>query len=400
MRSDEFPQQHMAFFQQAEGNAIAYRLSMAQKEAGNYDRLERKLPNLWEAVRQTYRLQAWTALLAFREALQPVLDLRGYWKQSILLNEWACEGAYALGDRLNAIRWTHDRADMQHQQGNYAEAARVYQNCEEAYRAIGEQALALKSRHMRCLVLRAQGRSLEARQLCETTLRETSQLGLTAWMAHPLYVKGLLLRDLGAILQVERCIEQSLALLTTQPPTTEEAMIAQCYHFLGETALRRGNPEQARERLLTSLHLSQQVGITRRVAATQRALGNLERSESHFEEAERLYSEAFNSVTRLGDRPELAKLQLARAQMLMQQHETKEAILGLRAARVLFQEMGDARGMMGSALLCAQCALRQLHLVEATRSLLAMLRIAVAFGQLRWSNLRRFLRWWRLRAGG
>ncbi len=372
---------------------------MAQKETGNHDKLERQLPNLWEAVRQSYRLQAWTALLAFHEALQPVLDLRGYWKQSILLNEWACEGADALGDRLNAIRWTHDRADMLHKQGHYAEAERVYQTCEQAYWAMGEYEPALKSRHMRSLVLRAQGRSLEARRLCETTLVEARQLGLMTWIAHPLYVKGFLLRDQGAIEQAERCIEQSLALLTTQPEPNEDAMIAQCHHFLGETALRRGDLEKARTHLLTSLRLSQRGGVIRRVAATQRTLGDLERHERHFEKAERLYSEAFTSATRLGDRPELAKLQLARAQMLMQQHQTTEAILGLKAARALFQEIGDARGMVGSSLLRGQCALQHMRVLETASSLLDVLSIAVSFGLLRWSNLQRFLGWWRFRAG-
>src|ERR1051326_2182634 len=206
-----------------------------------------------------------------------------------------------LGDRLRAIHYTHDRADILHQQGHYAEAARLYRVCEEAYRARGEKAFALKSSHMRALVLRAQGRSRQARQVCETTIAEAQQIGLQAWMAHPLYVLGLLLRDQGAMQQSEDCVKHSLALLTAQQDPGEESMIAQCYHFLGETALRRGDLEEAKTYLNKSLLLSQQLGIIRRIAATQRVLGDWERAAGHFAEAERLYDEAFQTATHLGD---------------------------------------------------------------------------------------------------
>ncbi len=393
MDEDESLQENMPFYRQAMSHAIAYRLTFAQREASNHQLLERKLPNLWDAVHQSYSMKAWESVLAFREALQPVLDLRGYWQQSITLNEWACEGAHALGDALNAIRWTHDRADVLHQQGNYAEAERLYQSCEDAFREIGKPDLALKSRHMRSLVLRAQGRSLEAKRLCTTTITQAKQLNLNDWLAHPLYVQGLLLRDLGAMQQAEHCIEQSLALLTAQPAPNQDTMIAQCYHFLGETALRRGDLAQARSHLMRALHLSQQVGIIRRVAATQRALGDLERIESHFAEAERLYSQALTTATDLNDRPELAKLQLARAKLLLLQHNPQAAILSLKTAYAILQKIGDARGMVGTSVLLGQIYLQRLRLLKATYSFMRALSVTASLG-LRLSNLRRVWGWW------
>lgn len=161
----------MAFFSQALNKAIIYRLAFAQREMHNHPALVYELPNLWEAVRQSYQQKDWELVCAFRDALQPFLDLRGYWAQSIILNEWAHEAAQARGDDFNAVRWTHDRADILHQRGEYDEAARLYQTCEEMYRARGEDASALKSRHMRSLVLRAQGRFIEAEQLYEAGSR-------------------------------------------------------------------------------------------------------------------------------------------------------------------------------------------------------------------------------------
>src|SRR5947209_13250604 len=114
--------ENVTFFHQASDKAIAYRLAFAQRERQNHDLLEREMPNLWEAVRQSYQQQAWERVSAFRDALQAFLDLRGYWAQSLTLNEWACEAAQAQGDIINAVRWKHDRADILHQRGDYSEA--------------------------------------------------------------------------------------------------------------------------------------------------------------------------------------------------------------------------------------------------------------------------------------
>src|SRR5947209_3608973 len=202
--------ENISFFQQALGKAIAYRLSFAQREMHNHQALEREMPNLWEAARQCYQQKAWDRLSAFRDALQPFLDLRGYWPQSLLLNEWAREAAQARGDNINAARWTHDRANILHQQGKYHDAEKLYQTSEEAYRSLGENEMALKSRQMRSIVVRAQGRITEAERLCETTIREARNLGLDQWVANPLYVLALLTRDQGNLRKAQQCIEESL----------------------------------------------------------------------------------------------------------------------------------------------------------------------------------------------
>jgi tetratricopeptide (TPR) repeat protein len=342
---------NMTFFSQVIDRAISYRLSFAQKEMHNHQALECEMPNLWEAIRQSYQQKAWESLSAFRDTIQPFLDLRGYWKQSIALNEWAYEGALALGDTLRAVHWTHVRADILHQQGNYQEAEKLYQECEEMFRMLGEDTFALKSSHMRSLVLRAQGRYSEAERLCKAAIAEARKLGLSHWLAHPLYVLALLVRDHGDLQKAEQLIEQSIALLTNTSSTNEDAMIAQCYHFLGETTLLRGNLAKARTLLDKSLGLSQQVGIMRRVAATQRVLGDLERIEGCYVEAEHLYDEALNIVTRLGDQPELAKLLLSRAKLMMQLGQKREAIMLLKGARSTFEEIGDERGVTSVSLL-------------------------------------------------
>jgi tetratricopeptide (TPR) repeat protein len=386
--------ENVTFFHQALEKAIAYRLSFAQREAQNYHLLEREMPNLWEAVRQSYQHQAWERVAAFRDALQLFLDLRGYWVQSVALNEWACEAAQALGDAVNAVRWTHDRADILHQRGEYREAERLYHACEEAYRALGENVMALKSRHKRSLVVRAQGQVTEAEHLCRTTISEARDLGLDHWVAHPLYVLALLTRDRGDLRQAEQCIAESLRFVDP----SEIELIAHDYHFLGELALLRGDLAQARTYLERSLQLSQQIGILRRIAATQRLLGDVARAEGHLEEAEQLYDEALGTVTQLGDRPVMARLLFSKAKLLIRRKQTHEAIMLLKGAISIYQEIGDARSVGGIPLILMWLYLRQgqwwraLHVgVVAFRAvLLSGLLLHVLF------NLPRFRTWWSL----
>lgn len=386
--------ENVAFFQQASDKAIAYRLAFARREMQNHPLLEREMPNLWEAVRQSYQRQAWEQVAAFRDALQPFLDLRGYWAQSLTLNEWACEAAQALGDAVNAVRWTHDRADILHQRGEYREADRLYQACEEAYRALGENALALKSRHKRSLVVRAQGRVAEAEHLCRTTISEAGELGLDHWLAHPLYVLALLVRDQGELGKAEQYIAESLRLV--DPNDIE--LIAHDYHFLGELAFLRGDLAQARAHLEKSLHLSQQIGIRRRIAATQRLLGDVARGEGRYEEAEHLYNEALEIVTQLGDRPVLARLLLSKAKLLIRRKQAQDATTMLRAAISIYKEIGDARSIAGISLLLLWQLLRQGHWVQALGVGFAAFRVVLSSGLLLrvLFNVRRLRTWWSL----
>ncbi len=388
--------ENMTFFHQALEKAIAYRLSFACRERQNYHLLEREMPNLWEAIRQSYQRQAWEQVTAFRDALQPFLDLRGYWAQSLTLNEWACEAAQALGDAVNAVRWTHERADILHQRGDYHEADQLYQACEEAYRALGEIALALKSRHKRSLVVRAQGQLAEAEHLCRTTINEARDLGLDHWVAHPLYMLALLMRDQGDLQKAEQCIAESFRLV--DPNDIE--LIAHDYHFLGELAFLRGELAQARMHLEKSLQMSRQMGIMRRIAATQRLLGDVARAEGCFEEAEHIYNEALEIATQLGDRPVLARLLLSKAKLLMRRKQAQDATSLLRGALSIYKEIGDARSVGGISLLMLWLLLQQGHWLQAPRVGLAAFKVVLSSGLLLrvLFNLRRLRTWWSLLA--
>ncbi|MCL4298985.1 MAG: tetratricopeptide repeat protein [Anaerolineae bacterium] len=381
--------ENVAFFQQASAIAASYRLSFVQQESHHRQALEQELPNLWQAARQSYEQQAWEQIMAFRDALQPFLDLRGHWIQSLRLNEWAIEAAQAVGDQLSVARWTHDRADILHQQGDYTEAEKLYRASEEAYRALGKKDLALQSRHMRSLVVRAEGRLAEANSLCESTIGGARALGLDRWLAHPLYVRGLLAWDNGDFRQARQAVEKGLSLLVD---TEEVAMIAQCRHFLGELALLQGNLAEARFQLENSLQLSERAGILRRVAATQRLLGDLERLEGNHEKAGKLYHKALETATHVGDRPQKARLLISQAQLMAGLGQTQPAVDLMIGAISTYEEIGDARGFITGSLLLVQLYLQQRKLGQALKMALAALKKARSSGLLRPRLLRNLLR--------
>lgn len=352
----EGTQEHQSVFQLTGQHFVDYFLRYAGDHCNDWSRLEEEHVNLLTAARYCWNAGNHANLLACRETLQPYLDLQGHWADSLMLNEWAAATAEARGDPISAARFTHDRADIHHQRGEYRQAERLYQLSEQAYAELEEEAMALRSRHMRVLVIRVQGRLAEAARLCRATIADARRLQLHRWLAHPLYVQALLARDRRDFRQARQCIEESLDRLGS---SDEPAMIAQCRHFLGELALLQGYLTEARAQLEKSLLLSQKVGILRRVAATQRLLGDVARAEEQNDEADKLYRKAIATATRLGDRPQQARVLLSQAQLAADLGNRQHALDLLHKANVIYQEIGDARGEVGVSLLLARSYLRQ-----------------------------------------
>jgi tetratricopeptide (TPR) repeat protein len=352
------------FYAEAFNRAIVYRLSLAQQGAANSEILERELPNLLGAARQSYIQQNWDMVTTFCDALQPSLNLRGSWKECLLLLDWAQHAAERLQDGLSVARYIHDQADILNQQGRYREAEELYQRSEHHNNALGAVELGLKSRHMRSMVVRAQGRLAESEQLNMSTVAEAQKLGLKQWLAHPLYVRGLIARDRRDLREAKLAVEQGLTLLSDREDLT---MIAQCRHFLGEVAILEGNLVMARSELEMSLQLSRQAGIVRRVAATQRLLGDLARMEGHDEAAEKIYHDALEIVAQLGDQPQLARLLLSQSQLMMRRKELPEAINLLLSSGATYALVGDKRGVAVTSILLAQLYFRQGRIHQASR---------------------------------
>jgi tetratricopeptide (TPR) repeat protein len=389
----DHPDRIRSFFKEAPEAATTYRLACAQREMRNYQFLEREFDLLWDAARSCYEQKNWVRLVAFREALQPFLDLRGFWEHSLILNRWAEEAARELGDTFNEARWRHDRADVLNQQGRYQEAEQLYQKSEELYRRLGQNEWALKSRHMRSMVVRAQGRKVEAQQLCQSIVAEARKLQLGPWLAHPLYVLALLERDRGDLQRASALVEESIALLSD---THEDAMLGQCHTFLGELALRQRQLAKARTNLETSLELVQSTSTLRLIVNVQRLLGDLALAEGRYAEAAAIYSEImllFESK-RLGDKLVLAQTLSSRARLMLQTRQPQEAAQMLEGAISLYKELGNARRRVDTSFLLIGVYIRQGRLLQAGKYILSTFRAAYSSGLV---HPRTIFTWLRIR---
>jgi tetratricopeptide (TPR) repeat protein len=379
------------FYEQAPHLAVEYRLPLLRQQMRNYEFLEHDLETIWQAIERCYQQQDWEQLVAFREALQPFLDLRGFWNHSLTLNTWANKAAEALGDIVNQARWMHDRADILNQQGHYKDAEQLYLQSEQLYQSRGLSEWALKSRHMRSMVVRAQGRITEAQYLCQTTVDEARKLGLTQWLVHPLYVLALFARDRGNIQQAEALVEE---ICTQLEGTDEEAMIAQCHNFLAEIALQQKKLAQAQMHLDMSLILVQRVGIKRLEMTTRRLLGDLATAKGHYEEAERIYKENLTlfDTDQLDDNPGKAQMLFARARLMIQIQKRQEAVPMLEASLALFKDVGNVRRMVNVSLLLIKVYIWQRHWRQALLLVPPTFRAARASNLLSLRRLRALLR--------
>src|SRR5436190_19844466 len=92
------------FYEQAPEIAVGHRLPLLQQQMRNYEFLEQDLETIWQAIERCHQQKDWEQLIAFRVALQPFLDLRGFWEHSLLINKWVYEAEDSVGDCGNQTR--------------------------------------------------------------------------------------------------------------------------------------------------------------------------------------------------------------------------------------------------------------------------------------------------------
>lgn len=130
---------------------------------------------------------------------------------------------------------------------------------------------------------------------------------------------------------------------------------------------RSGSAERdratARDELEQSLRLSEQIGIRRRVAATQRLLGHLPLLEDREGDAECIYRAAIDAAGAIGDQSQHARLLLVQSPLLAHPGRKEQAVKSLRSARTIYEQIGDQRSVVVTGALLARGKLRQRRIV-------------------------------------
>lgn len=345
------------YFQSSQENFAKYYLHYAHNTS-DFDELENEYMNLWEAAVYLRTIQNRNLLIDLHEKLHTFMDLRGHWTDSLTILDWAIEGATELDDRTAVARFSHDKADILNQRGNFKEAEKYYIKSEQIYADLSNTEMALRSQHMRSMVVRAQGYLEAAEQLSEAVIRDAEKQGLFAWLAHPYYVRALIARDKGLYDQARHWIEQSIPKLTSPD---DKVMVAQCYHFLGELAFLQQKYEDAQEFLKISLQRSEEVGILRRISATKRLLGDVARAKQDYAISLSYYLDALQVLEDLGDRPQISRTLFSLGQLAFAQRIWSDAISYFVRAKQSYRNLNDPRGIVAACFFLMRLYFRQGH---------------------------------------
>lgn len=356
----------LQYFQSSQEQFANYYLHYAQSTSA-FDDLEIEYLNLRETAAYLRTIQNHNLLIDLHEKLHNFMDLRGHWADSLTILDWAIDAAGELNDRTALARFTHDKADILNQGGNFKEAETLYIKSEQIYIEISNIEMALRSRHMRSMVVRAQGHLESAEQISESVIHDAEKQGLIAWLAHPYYVRALIARDKGLYDQARHWIEQSIPKLTHPE---DRVMVAQCNHFLGELAFLQRDYDEAQKFLKISLQISEEVGILRRIAATKRLLGDVARAKQDYAASLSYYQDALHVLDDLGDRPQISRTLFSLGQLAFAEMLWEEAVSCFVRAKHSYQNLNDPRGIVAACFFLMRLYFRQGHWVLAVNEMI------------------------------
>ena len=356
----------LQYFQSSQEQFANYYLQYAQNTPA-FDELEIEYLNLRETAAYLRTIQNHNLIIGLHEKLHTFMDLRGHWVDSLTFLDWAIDAAAELNDRTALARFTHDKADILNQGGNFKEAEALYIKSERIYIELSNIEMALRSRHMRSMVARAQGHLEAAEQLSESVIQDAEKQGLIAWLAHPYYVRALIARDKGIYDQARHWIEQSIPKLIR---SEDKVMVAQCNHFLGELAFLQRDYDEAQKFLQISLQLSEEVGILRRIAATKRLSGDVARAKQDYSASLSYYQDALHMLEKLGDRPQISRTLFSLGQLAFAERLWGEAVSYFARAKHSYQNLNDPRGIVAACFFLMQLYFRQGHWLWAVNEMI------------------------------
>jgi tetratricopeptide (TPR) repeat protein len=363
------------------------RLSCLKDELQAGPLLEDVLVDALSICERVYRLQADELVLAYQDALYHYLDLGGYWDIAQALNTWAQAVAQRQGDHNLRARLMHDQADLLNQRGFYGQAVPIYFESQKIFAAIGNTLSELKSMHQRSMALRALGKRQEASELNTHVIEQAQDLDYADWLGHPLYTRALLERDQRRFTEAESTIRAALENFRT---TNNSIMEAHCLHFLGELYLILSHdPETILQLLNTSLTISEQHKIIRRVAATERLIGDVKRVYGDHQSALLHYEAAEKICEQTGDLIQLTRINLSLARIKVAQSDRETAENLFLKTRQLYRDMDDPRGQAVCNFYLLFLYLRSLKPYQMIQAGFSLLILAI---QNRWFNPIRLLR--------
>jgi tetratricopeptide (TPR) repeat protein len=348
--------------------AQAYVARYDQKTPEHHDRLEAELGNLLGAVRHAADRQAWTVVLALTDMLclpvSGVLGVRGYWAELVEVGRLGIAAAERSRDRGALARLAHNTAVTLQNQGDYAEARRLYGQSLETFQKLGNQAGIASSLHQLGRIAQDQGDSAEARRLYGQSLETFQKLGDQAGIARSLHQLGVIAQDQGNYAEARRLYGQSLEI---NRKLGDQAGIALTIWGLGNIAMDQGQQEEARRCYRESLAAFEKLGDIKNQAGVLHQLGRIAQDQGDYAEARRLYGQSLETFQKLGNQAGIASSlhQLGNVAYLQGDYAEARRLYG--QSLEIEQKLGDQAGIASSLHQLGRIAHDQGDYAEARR---------------------------------
>jgi eukaryotic-like serine/threonine-protein kinase len=262
----------------------------------------------------------------------------------------------AKGDWAGEAEALTHAANVHFDQGELAEASRLYEEALDTYRSIGNRGAEAGALNNIAVVLRSQGDLDRASQLYEEVLAVTREIGSRTGEAYALNnLAGVLLRR-GRLDEAGKLFEQALAIRREQGDKSGEAY---ALDNLGVALRRKGNLAGARQRHDLALKLRKETGQKIGEVASLNNLGTLFLDQGDLAAARKSFETSLAICRETGSQSSMAYALFGLGEVLAREAKLPEARKSHEEALALREKLGEKGTAAESRLALAILALEQ-----------------------------------------
>jgi tetratricopeptide (TPR) repeat protein len=244
------------------------------------------------------------------------LVTRGYWAEARRKAEQMIVVARALGDKVTEAQAIGDLGTRYQDIGEYARAAELHRQAQEALAASGDKRGVAVILHQQAILAQGQGDYTEARRLYGESLKIEEELGDKQGIANTLHALGNVAYLQGDYAEARRLYGESLKI---KEELGDKSGIALTLWGLAMIHQNQGDYKDAVETYEKALQVFDELGDKKNRAGVLHQLGILAQRQGDYAEARQLYGESLKIAEELGNKQGIASTlgqmgQLARAQ--------------------------------------------------------------------------------------
>lgn len=286
-----------------------------------FHKLDPDLGNVLGAMDWCLRVRRWEPTARIADALAEYLDYRGLWGERRRRLDQGRRAAHRARELALRSASSNNLAVVAHQQGDYEQARRLYQESLAIAEELGDRPGISKTNHQLGILAQDHGEYDEARRLYEESLAIDEELGNRPGIAVSKHQLGMLAQDQEDHEEARRLYEESLAI---SEELGDRKGIAASKHQLGNIAYLTADPDAAQRLYKESLAINEDLGNRPAIASSKAQLGRLAEEEGDTAAARELYQEALAIFESLGSpEAERARRDLERVSSSRRQRRKK-----------------------------------------------------------------------------